>query len=251
VWLNGTTSPFQGESRGSIPLTRSRVRCGASDPSLIPLQNLPVRLAKQGDSSDPPPNTMKDVLLLISALVTVFAVIPYIRDILRHKTKPNVASWITWTLLFLVASIAEIAAHEYRTAFFTGSVALECFIVVLLGSRYGYAKYTKFDAVCQISALLGFVVWWIFNNPLAAIFSVVVIDLLACLPTLEHSWFSPKEETWQTFAFSGIGALIALLALTSFNWTSVLYPVYLILINTLITSVIIFRRNTSKLSIPT
>ncbi|HSX57974.1 MAG TPA: hypothetical protein VLE47_01725 [Candidatus Saccharimonadales bacterium] len=188
---------------------------------------------------------MKDFLLILSALITIFAVLPYISDILRKKTKPNITSWITWTLLFTVATIAEFASGERRTAFFTGSVAVETLLVVILGNRYGYAKYTKFDAVCQILALAGFVVWWLFNNPLAAVIFVVLIDLLACLPTLEHSWFSPTEETWQTFALSGVGAFVAIFALTSFTWTSLIYPVYLVLINAIITTLILSRRRFS------
>lgn len=192
---------------------------------------------------------MKDFLLLTSALITLFAAIPYISDILKRSTKPNVTSWITWTLLFFVATTAEFSAGEYRTALFTGSITIECLLIVILGSKFGYSRYTKFDAVCQFGALLGFVVWWVFNNPLLAIFFVMAIDFLACLPTIEHSWFSPREETWQTFILSCVGGLFALFSLTSYNWTSTLYPVYIVLINTLITSVILFRRK--NLALPT
>lgn len=185
---------------------------------------------------------MKDLLLILSAVVTITAVIPYIRDILRGTTKPNIASWVTWTILFVVATIAEIAAGEYRTAFFTVSITIETALVVILGLKYGYAKYTKFDAACQISALLGFVAWWLFDNPLAAVLLVVAIDLLASLPTVEHSWFNPKEETWVTFALSGLGGFLAVFALTAYNWTSLLYPIYIVLINLVITSVLLLRR---------
>lgn len=185
---------------------------------------------------------MKSFLLVLSLIVTIAAVIPYIRDILKGSTKPNIASWITWTLLFIVATIAEIAAHEYRTALFTASITIETALVVILGFKYGYAKYTKFDAACQIGALSGFLVWWLFNNPLAAVILVVVIDFIAALPTIEHSWFNPNEETWITFAFSGLGGFLALLAITSYNWTSLMYPVYIVLINILITTVILSRK---------
>ncbi len=185
---------------------------------------------------------MKDFFLVLSAIITIAAVIPYLRDTLRGTTKPNIASWFTWTLLFTVATVAEFAAGEIRTAFFTLSIAIETSLVVVLGFKYGYAKYTKFDAACQIGALFGFILWWLFNNPLAALILVVVIDFLACLPTLEHSWFSPKEETWITFALSGVGGVVAILALNSFNMTSLLYPIYIVLINILITSVILSRK---------
>lgn len=186
---------------------------------------------------------MKDLLLIASSLVTIAAVFPYIRDILRQKTKPNIASWITWTLLFIVATIAELASGEYRTAFFTASITIECALIVVLGLKYGYAKYTKFDFACQIGALGSFVAWWLFNTPLAAVVWVVIIDFLASLSTVKHSWFDPNEETWITFTMSSVGGAFAFLALTSFNWTSLIYPIYIVLINILITSVILLRKH--------
>lgn len=191
---------------------------------------------------------MRDFLLILSAVITVIGIVPYMRDILRGTTKPNIASWTTWCLLFLIATVAELAAHEFRTAFFTSAVTLETGLIVILGFKYGYAKYTKLDFICQIGALSGFFVWWLFNNPLAALVLVIFIDLLSCIPTIEHSWFSPREETWITFAISGLGSFVAIFALNSFNLASLAYPVYLVFINILITSVIVFRQQTMKLN---
>jgi hypothetical protein len=185
---------------------------------------------------------MSLAFLLISSVVTIAAVVPYVRDILHGRTRPNIASWTTWTLLFVVATFAEVGAGEYRTAFFTGSISVETALVALLGARYGHAKYTPFDAACQVGALSGFVVWWLFDDPLAAVVLVVVIDLLACLPTFEHSWLRPQEETWPTFALSGLGGFFALLALDSYNWSSVTYPAYIVAINIALVTLIVSRR---------
>lgn len=184
---------------------------------------------------------MKTYLLLLSVVVTVTSVIPYVRDILRGTTKPNIASWITWTLLTLVATIAEFAAGEYVTAIFTSAAVLETLIIVILGLKYGYAKYSRFDTICQVGALSGFVFWYFFNTPAAAVISVATIDFIGALPTVRHSWLRPAEETWLTFGLSGVGGLLAILALTAYNWTSLTYAVYIVLINALITYVIIYR----------
>lgn len=184
---------------------------------------------------------MRTFLLVVSVMITVTSVIPYIRDILRGTTKPNIASWITWTLLTLVATIAEFAAGEYTTAIFTSAAVFETLLIVILGLKYGYAKYSRFDGICQIGALSGFVFWFLFNTPAAAVIAVVTIDLIGALPTVRHSWINPGEETWLTFAMAGIGGLLAIFALTAYNWTSLTYAVYIVLINALITYVIIYR----------
>lgn len=185
---------------------------------------------------------MKDLLLVLSGLITLGAVIPYLRDIVRGQTKPNLVSWITWTMLTGLATAAEIAAHEYRTAIFTGAAVLETGSVVVFGLRHGYVKYTRFDVLCQLAAIVGLILWQIFNTPLLAVIASVTIDFIGVLPTFRHAWHKPFEETWITFALSGLGGLVAIFALTAFNWTSLTYPVYIVIVNILVSSLIISRQ---------
>jgi hypothetical protein len=190
---------------------------------------------------------MKSFFLAISVLVTLVAVLPYLKDIVKGTTKPNLVSWITWTLLTGVATIAELVAGEQVAAIFTGAACLETLAVVLFGLNKGFVKYTAFDVWCQIGALTGFVLWWLFNSPAVAVMAAVTIDLIGALPTVRHSWLAPGEETWQTYALSGLGGFFALLALTTYNWTSLPYAVYIVLINVLMTLVIIGRKHPMRM----
>ena len=76
---------------------------------------------------------MKTVFLVIATIITVSAVLPYLRDVLKGTTKPNIVSWITWTLITGIATAAEIAGHEYVTAIFTGAAMIETASVVAFG----------------------------------------------------------------------------------------------------------------------
>lgn len=185
---------------------------------------------------------MKDLFLIIAAIVTVGSVLPYARDIFKGTTKPNIVSWITWTLLTGIATVAEIAAHEYVTAIFTSSAVLETTIIVVLGLRYGYVKYTTFDVVCQVAAFVGIILWQLFNSPTIGVIASVTIDFVGAMPTIRHSWRNPGEETWSTYALAGLGGALAIAALSSYNWISLTYAVYIVLIN-IVLSVIIMQRN--------
>ncbi len=185
---------------------------------------------------------MQDTLLILGSLITIFSTVPYIIDIIKGKTKPNIATWITWFLLTSVVTIAEFAAGEYRTAIFTTTAVIETVLVITLGLKHGHTHYSKFDTFSQIAALFSFILWAIFNTPLAAIFFSILIDSLGALPTIRHSWQAPNEETWQAFALAGLGSFIAIFSYHQFNWTSLSYSVYLIIANSLISSVIIYRR---------
>lgn len=180
------------------------------------------------------------MLLFLASIITLAGIIPYARDIIRGNTKPNITSWITWTLLTTVATIAEFADGEYITGLFTTSAVLTTGIIVILGLKYGYTKYSYFDIFCQIGALMGFLLWYIFNSPALAVIASVAIDFIGALPTIRHSLTDPSEETWTTYALAGIGGIFALGAITSYNFTSLSYPVYIVFINLLL-SIIIFR----------
>jgi hypothetical protein len=184
---------------------------------------------------------MKQLFLIAATLVTIGSVIPYIRDIFNGSTKPNIVSWMTWTILTSIATIAELADHQYITAIFTTSAVIATFLIVILGLKYGYAKYTQFDAICQVGSLLGFVLWWLLNSPAAAVIAVVCIDFIGALPTIRHAYIAPYEETWTTFALAGLGGALAILALSQYSWTSLTYAVYIVVINIIFSGLILIR----------
>ncbi len=191
---------------------------------------------------------MKTVFLVLATVITVASVIPYARDILKGTTKPNIVSWITWSLLTGIATAAEIAGHQYITAIFTGSAVLETTIIVLLGLKYGFVKYTTFDVACQLGAIIGIVLWQLFNSPALGVVASVSIDFIGALPTIRHSWNKPGEETWPTYAMAGLGGLLAILALNEYTWTSLTYAIYIVIINLLFSSIIINRGRAKALS---
>jgi len=186
---------------------------------------------------------VKTLFLIFATIVTVASVFPYARDILKGTTKPNIVSWITWTLLTGIATGAEIAAHEYVTAIFTSSAVLETTIIVLLGLRHGYVKYTTFDIICQIAAIVGIILWQLFNSPTIGVVGSVLIDFIGALPTIRHSWTMPGEETWPTYALAGLGGALAIGALSAYNWISLPYAIYIVLINAVLSFIIIGRTN--------
>lgn len=181
---------------------------------------------------------IKNLLLLCSGILSIACIAPYIRDILRRTTKPNITTWLTWTILAAVAALGQVGAHEYRSAIFTGLVAVQASLVVVLGLKYGFAKYSTFDWICQGGAMLGLILWWLFNSPTIAIFAAATVDLIGALPTVRHAWLKPSEETASSFALSALAALLSLLALTDYNFNSMVYALYLLVIDSLIAGIV-------------
>lgn len=185
---------------------------------------------------------MKDFLAIVGAVATLIAALPYLVDIILKKTKPNIVSWLTWSLLTAIGTAAALAAGEWRTAIQTFAVMVWVVSVVILGLRYGFAEFTRFDAFCQLGALAGLVLWAVFNSPAVAIVAAVSIDMIGAIPTLRHSWLAPREETWQTFVFALAGPVLTIASLSTFSVESLLYPAYFVFINAAIAGVVIYRR---------
>ncbi len=192
---------------------------------------------------------MRDLLAIIGACLAAYSLVPYIVDIVKKRTKPNIVSWFTWTVLSSIATAAAFVAHEPKTAGLALAYAVMTVLVVALSLKYGKAKFTLFDGFCQLGAVAGLVLWLIFNSPTIALVAVVVIDFIGVLPTLRHSWADPAEETWQSFAIGTIAEILILISLTSFNINSLLYPAYLVLADGGVAFVVIYRRKLKGISL--
>jgi hypothetical protein len=144
--------------------------------------------------------SMNNALAITGAALVVLSGIPYILDIIKKKTRPNIVSWFTWTLLITIGAFAALDANQAKTAIITFGDATQAGLILLLGLRFGYAKFSLFDGICQISALAGLTLWLIFNDPALAIIASIAIDFIAALPTFRHSWLQPAEETCRPIA---------------------------------------------------
>ncbi len=192
---------------------------------------------------------MKEAFSVAAGILAIAASVPYVIDIIKKRSKPNIVSWFTWTLLLAIGTTAAFAAHQPRTAFLTLGDLIGTGAVLLLGLRLGIAKLSWFDGFCQITAIAGLILWQVFNSPEVAIIAVIAVDLLGLAPTLRHSWEAPEEETWQTFFVLVFAAALTLFSLTHYSITSLSYPIYLLAANAAVAGVVVFRRQQRGLSL--
>ena len=185
---------------------------------------------------------MRNIIAVLAGLIALLNVIPYIIDIIKRKTKPHIVSWFTWTLLLVIATSAAFADHQTRSAFLTLGDTIGTLLVLITGIKYGIAKFTWFDGLCQLGAIIGLILWLIFNSPSIAIIATICIDFIVSIPTMKHSWQSPGEETWQAFGLTAFASTLTLLSLSVFKITSLAFPAYLLLANLILVIIVIYRR---------
>lgn len=184
----------------------------------------------------------------ISALLIFVCAIPYIRDIIRRQTKPRIVSWFNWSILTGIATAAAIADNQWPSAILTGASTIQTGAICVLGFKYGDRKIEAFDVACQVGAVVGLLLWLVFDSPQVAILATVSIDFIAGLPTYKHAWLKPSEETRSTYVLATIAAALALLAITDRAVSGIAYPLFIFFANVLISSELIFSPHRKKLT---
>jgi len=186
------------------------------------------------------------IFVILSSVLTIFAIIPYLIEIVRKNTKPRIVSWIVWTTITGISAVASLSDGQYATAILLFSAMLETLAVVVLGWRNSDKKIEKLDIVCFTGAMIGVILWQVFDSPALAVVATVLADFIGGIPTLVHAWKKPGEETAITFFVSALGAVCTLLIVIDWQITSVAYPIFLVGINLLFTSVIVLRKRILK-----
>jgi hypothetical protein len=99
--------------------------------------------------------TLLATLGILSAIVNTVGLVPYIRDILRHKTKPERATWWIWLALNSIAFFALIDAGATWGLMMVGANILAIGIVAFLSLNFGYGKFQRKDIISLVIAMFG------------------------------------------------------------------------------------------------
>jgi len=186
--------------------------------------------------------TVRTVLGLSSGVLMALCVVPYIRDILRHTTKPERATWWVWMGLGVMASIAQIQAGSTWSVVMTIVSAIGCGAIAFLSLRYGYGRFKFRDGAVLVIAALGMIVSQILHSPLTALLIIVAVDMIGYSLTIAKTWHAPKTETLLTWVLSCMSGFLGLAVGGTLNFAQLIYPLYIFLGNALMVVVIHYRR---------
>ena len=182
------------------------------------------------------------VLGSLAMCIALASYVPYFRDMFRGTTKPHPFSWFIWGLITAIIFAAQTVEGGGMGTWVSGLTALACFSVSALALAWGDRKISAFDWFCFFSALFGIVLWRMTSSPLAAVIIATITDLIAYIPTFVKAYHRPREETLSTYVLSTLKWVFAIPALATFNLTTLLFPVAMIIANTAFVVMVCIRR---------
>ena len=161
----------------------------------------------------------------IAIALTFLAFYPYIRAILKGTTRPHVFSWFIWAAVTFTVATAQLAGGAGVGAWpialsglITGGVAL------LALSKSADTSIARMDWVFLTLAATALPLWWLTNDPLAAVLILTSVDLLGFGPSIRKAWALPQEENALFFTIGAIRNGFVILALELYSWTTALFP---------------------------
>ncbi len=182
--------------------------------------------------------------IFLGAAFNLVGSITYVIATVQGKTKPNRVTWFLWALAPLIAFAAMIregvSPLDGLMTFMVGFGPLMVFIASFV-NKDSFWKISTFDIVCGVLSVLGIVAWAVTRTGAVAILFSVIADALALLPTLVKSWKEPESENHVVFMNGAISALITLLALKTYNFDHLAFPIYIFVTCIVLTALIKFK----------
>lgn len=167
----------------------------------------------------------KEALSATGMVLTVAIFLPYIRSILRGRTRPHVFSWVIWGLGTCVVFLAQLAAGGGVGTWpigFSGLITL--YIAALAYARRADVTVTRTDRAFFIAALLALPAWYVTSDPLWAVVILTAVDLAGFGPTFRSAYERPHNENMTFYALAAVRNLVVILALEHYSLATVLFP---------------------------
>ena len=177
---------------------------------------------------------LKAIFGLIAAIVSIFCYIPYIITTIKGKTRPNVATWLTWMILSIVVTASSFAAGAFNTLWVPLCGVLGQGTIAFLAIKLGKGNWSYFDIICLFCVGLGLALWLHFDSPMIALTMTLAVDLVGVLPTFKKSYQEPESENLLTWVLYLLSSVFLILSVESWTLALGLFPIYLFTVNFII-----------------
>lgn len=184
----------------------------------------------------------KMVLGIISVLIAFIGYGIYFKQIFSGKIKPHAFSWFVWGLTTAIIFFGQMSKGAGPGAWATGAIAVACWIIFGFAIFKGQRDFVFWDWIFLAVALISLSSWRLTKDPTLALILLTTTDALATFPTLRKAYYKPFEESFALFSLNSIKSIFSIFAFRTYVFAAVLYPVMLVLFNSMVALVIFVRK---------
>ena len=177
---------------------------------------------------------LSNSLVWSGTLLIVVGAAAYIRDMFRGQTRPDLTTWLLWSVAPLIIFVAQLHHGVGSPALLTLAMSLCPAAVFVAGLRKAHFRVTRFSLLCGGLSVGALASWQATGSGKLAIALSIVSDMLAALPTLVKSYRYPQSENPLFFALFMAGAGITLLTIPHWTVESSAFAIYVFVLYALL-----------------
>jgi hypothetical protein len=186
------------------------------------------------------------VFATLGGTVGAVGSVPYVRDVWRRSTVPHRGSWFIWTVIEVVAVVAQHADGASWSTIPLISQALGTCVVFALSLWLGSGGVSRVEVALIALAGAGVLGWFAADEPVIATGGVILADFIGAMMMLPKAWRDPHSETMSTFALASLSGLLTAGSVGVLSLPLLIYPVYFVLVNAVLAFAIGCRRSTGS-----
>ncbi len=193
---------------------------------------------------------MKETVAIIAAVLAFIGNISYLKDVIKKNVHPHPYTWFIWSIVSMTTFFGGLAKGAGIGALPTGIAEGFTIIIFLFSMQYLFRREVGhirtmdhyFLAICVI----GLIPWALTKDPTWSVVIVVLIDIVAFIPTLRKTWSHPKTERPLLYEMNVARHALTLFSLGAYNIATTFHSIAMIVTNTVMTIFIRRRKGGDK-----
>lgn len=160
--------------------------------------------------------------------------------------RPHIFTFFLWSVTSTIIFLLQLEAGGGIGAWVTFFIAFLIFIVFLSSFKNGRRDIKPIDFVFLFTALGTLPVWLIAEQSVLSVVLLTFINMVGFVPAIRKSWNDPLSEKRSLYGVNVVRYLLAIAALASFNFITLLPHVSAMVANMIFFIILYLRHRQLK-----
>ncbi len=182
---------------------------------------------------------IKEIIAVIATVLAVIGNTSYLKDVWRGRVKPHPYTWFIWSIVSMTTFFGGLLKGAGIGALPTGVAEGFTIIIFVLSLKQLFSgklePIRRIDNYFLALCLIGLIPWAITKDPTISVVIVVIVDIIAFIPTLRKTWNKPESEKPLLYTMNVTRHILTLFSLNAYNIATTFHSIAMIVTNTLMT----------------
>ncbi len=191
---------------------------------------------------------MKEIFVIVASALAIYGNYGYLKDVINHKVKPHPYTWFIWGIVSMVVFFGQLQKGAGIGVIPTFFAEIFIILIFFFSLKNGFKNIKKTDHYFLLLAIFGLVPWYLTGDPTLSVVIVVIIDVIAFMPTVIKTWEKPKSERAFFYELNIVRHILSLCSLQSYNIATTFHSIVMIFANASIPLTIYLKNRKTSLT---